>query len=205
MPVAQRRVDLERAADARGVELLRHGAARGVVADAADQVDGRAGAREPDREVRGGPAAAVRDPRRRVAAVGDRPGERHDDVGHDVARDDDRHAAAAAAIRAASTALRRTSATLASSVAPPVSRWKRSSRNGVVAPPRMPCSAAAASASASTRSCSSGIDLLGLGQRVGDDDRAVAEARAAACAAITAATSSGVSTRAGTGKPESVR
>ena len=76
----------------------------------------------------------------RVARVRDRPGQRGHDVVHDVADDHDAgHHAAARAICAASAALRRTSATLASSVAPPVLRWKRSSRNGVVALPRTPC------------------------------------------------------------------
>ena len=125
-------------------------------------------------------------------AVGDRPVERRDDVAHDVAGDDDAPLIAAAARRSArpSAALRRTSATFASSVAPPVSRWKRSSRNGVVAPPRTPCAAAAASALGEHAVVQLGVDLLVRRQRVGDDDRAP-PSPSPAWIRMTAATSSG--------------
>ena len=151
------------------------------------------------------PAALERDPGGRVATGRDRPGQPRDNVDHHVAQDDDaaHEGPSATATRAASPALRRTSRTFASRLAPPVSLWKRSSRKGVTSLPATPSPRRARGRRRAPGRAAHGRAARPRA-RVGHDDRAPLDAHLIA-RRMTAATSSGESTRHGAGCPESAR
>ena len=196
-----------REAHAAGAQLLDRDAPAGVVADARR----RAGSATPSAASRAAvlappPPRARGDLRRACRRLRERPGRPRDHVGHQVADDDDGHAASATAILRGELRVAAARARCWPAGSRRRSRaWKCSSRNGVTS--RAPDALALGGRERRRRaraSCSVGVELLVGGQRVGDHERACRD-RARRGRAARRRPARGVSSRHGTGWPESVR